>query len=63
MKNLKISFVTLLVLTLFLRCSDDDPVIEYVEVEVPGETVTVVQTETVTVVETPILILLDQMEE
>lgn len=54
MKNLKISFVTLLVLTLFLRCSDDDPVIEYVEVEVPGETVTVVQTETVTVVETPI---------
>lgn len=38
MKNLKISFLTLFVVTFFLGCSDDDPVIEYVAVPEKSQT-------------------------
>ena len=38
MKNLKISFATLFVVTFFLSCSDDDPVIEYVAVPEKSQT-------------------------
>ena len=47
MKKLKALFISTLVAITFSACSEEEPIIEYVEV--PGETVTVVET----VVETP----------